>query len=493
MPEVFTHGVASGDPGPDAVTLWTRARPAGGGPLDVRWMVARDEELAHEVASGSVRTTADSDHTVQVDVRGLEPGTTYLYAFQGGGERSAVGTTRTLPEGDVEHVRFAVFSCAKYSAGYFNALARMADLDDLDFVLCLGDYIYEYSNQDKGLGAEIGRAMDPDHRCVSLDDYRTRYRQARGDPDMQRLHRRHPIIAVPDDHEIADNTWRDGAKRHDPRKHGPWAPRKAAALRAWREWMPARVPAGDPIRLFRSFPIGHLAQLIVLDTRTRRDRQQHAPESRREDRTILGPEQREWLLDRLTESTAGWRLVANQVLVGQIKSDFLPAEVEEPLTEISMLDQRDHAAAPDHWDGYPAERRRVLGAIRDRGIDDVVFVTADAHSSWALDLPLEAHGGAAGSVAVEICSPSVTSENLDDEVGWGYRTRSPEIEERIVAANPHIVWSELDSHGFMVVDVTRERVAAEWHFVDTVHRPSDAITLAKRFEVRRGDPRLHPL
>jgi alkaline phosphatase D len=363
----FTHGVASGDPQPARVLLWARARPGNGGPVDLRWQVARDRGLAQVVASGEATAEAEGDHVVIVDAEGLVPGTTYFFGFEAGGSRSPVGRTRTLPAGRVDRVRFAVFSCAKYSAGYFNALGRIADRDDLDFVLCLGDYIYEYSNRDKGLGPDIGRPMDPDHRCVRLEDYRTRYAQARGDRDLQRMHLRHPVIALPDDHEMADNAWRGGAKKHDPRRHGDWGARKAAALRAWREWLPARLPPDEPTRLYRSFSLGDLADLILADTRTRRDRQAHAPESEDPDRTLLGSDQRGWLTDRLAGSTAAWRLLANQVLVAQVKSDLLPDEVDRPLSAISMLDQSDGGPQPDYWDGYPAERRRLLEAIRGIG------------------------------------------------------------------------------------------------------------------------------
>jgi alkaline phosphatase D len=486
----FTHGVASGDPQPARVLLWARARPGNGGPVDLRWQVARDRGLAQVVASGEATAEAEGDHVVIVDAEGLEPGTTYFFGFEAGGSRSPVGRTRTLPAGRVDRVRFAVFSCAKYSAGYFNALGRIADRDDLDFVLCLGDYIYEYSNRDKGLGPDIDRPMDPDHRCLRLEDYRTRYAQARGDRDLQRMHLRHPVIALPDDHEMADNAWRGGAKKHDPRRHGDWGARKAAALRAWREWLPARLPPDEPTRLYRSFSLGDLADLILADTRTRRDRQAHAPESEDPDRTLLGSDQRGWLTDRLAGSTAAWRLLANQVMVAQVKSDLLPDEVDRPLSEISMLDQSDGGPQPDHWDGYPAERRRLLEAIRDRGIADVAAIAGDAHSSWACDLKLDPHDPEDRAVAVEFTTPSATSENLDDEAGWAYRTKSVEVERRIIRENPHIHWAELDSHGYLVVDVTPDRVRGEWHFVDTVHRPSTGERLAARFEVRRGEARL---
>src|SRR3954452_21826436 len=191
MSSLFLHGVASGDPLADRVVLWTRVESSGE-PVPVAWRVARDAEFRDVVAEGETKADRDSDFTVHIEAGGLEPSTDYWYVFEAAGQRSPVGRTRTAPGGRVEGIRFAAFSCAKYSAGYFNAWGRIADRDDLDFVLCLGDYIYEYSNQDKGLGAEIGRAFEPDHRCVTLEDYRTRYARTRKDPDAQAMHAAHP-------------------------------------------------------------------------------------------------------------------------------------------------------------------------------------------------------------------------------------------------------------------------------------------------------------
>jgi alkaline phosphatase D len=483
----FPSGVASGDPWPDRIVLWTRAAE---GKTELGWTMARDPELRDPVRSG--RVTADRESGVaRVDVTDLDPGTTYFYGFDADGVPSPIGRTRTLPEGPTDHLRIAVFSCAKYAAGYFNALGRIADRDDIDFVLCLGDYIYEYSNQDRGLGTEIGRAFEPDHRCATLEDYRTRYAQARSDPEMQRMHARHPIIAIPDDHEVADNRWRDGAKKHHPDEQGDWEARWEAGMTAWMEWLPARLPrSGDARHLYRSFHLGDLADLIVLDSRTHRDRQAKPPETERPERTLLGEKQLEWYADQLMRSRASWRLVANQVMVAQVESDLLPDEVEDPLAEISVIGGH-HTVSPDHWDGYPGERERVLRGIRKLGIDDTVFVAGDVHSSWACDLKFDAHDPEEDSVAVELVTTSATSENLDDHAGWGYRTRSPQIERQVVEENPHIHWCELDSHGYLLVDVTPDRVQGDWYFVDTILRPSDGVRFAESYAVRRGERHLH--
>jgi alkaline phosphatase D len=483
-PAPFTHGVASGDPSPDGVVLWARVAVAGED-VGVRWQVSTDAAFEHLIAEGAATASRKHDGCVRVVVDGLKAGTAYHYRFLSGDDVSSTGRMRTLPSDDVGHLRFAVFSCAKYSAGYFNALGRIADRDDLDFVLCLGDYIYEYGDDDPGLGEEIGRGFEPAHRCRELSDYRTRYAQARHDPDMRRMHERHAIIALPDDHEFADNTWRGGAKKHDTHD-GDWRRRFREAFQAWTEWIPSRVRSDAEIRLFRRFSFGALADLILLDTRTRRDRQAQGREVEDEGRTLLGPDQLTWLTQQLVDSSAAWRLIGQQVMIAQVDSDLLPEDLGDPLGELGVLTERDHGPEPDQWDGYPAERRRLLHDVTDLGIRDVVFLSGDVHSAWACDLRLDPHASDEEGIAVEFCTTSVTSENLDEHTGWGYRTRSPEIERKLIDANPHIHWAEVDSHGYMLVDVTTERVEAQWHFVDTVLERSEGVRLGGAWAVRRG-------
>ncbi len=272
---LFRHGVASGDPDADSVVIWTRVTPADDVPAQLRWTVARDPELADVVAMGDAEATQDTDNTAQADIGGLQPGTSYWYAFEWDGERSPIGRTRTLPGAEVEHLRFAVVSCAKFNAGFFNGYARIAERDDLNFVLHLGDYIYEASQTPPASqtpGADIGRPFEPLNECVTLDDYRTRYNQYRRDPDTQAFHHAHPMIATLDDHEFADGAWRGGADEHKPERDGPWEARREAAFRARREWIPQRLPdPAQPDRVWRSVNFGELADLFLIDKRSRRD------------------------------------------------------------------------------------------------------------------------------------------------------------------------------------------------------------------------------
>ena len=483
---LFRHGVASGDPLADRVIIWTRVSPDDG-PVEVTWSVSSDPELTQVVAHGTTEARPDDDLTVKVDVGGLDPGATYYYAFECLGQRSPLGRTKTLPGMDVDHVRFATYSCAKFSAGYFNGYARIAERLDLDFVLCLGDYIYEYGNDEKGLGAKIGRAFEPAHECRTLDDYRTRYSQYRRDPDVQALHKQHPLIAIPDDHEFCNDTWREGAGKHDPAQDGPWEDRKGAALQAYREWLPIRLESDREDILWRSFAIGELAHLVLLDTRTQRDKQANPPGSLEPDRTLLGKEQFDWFTEELKGSRSTWRIVGNGVLIGQVKSDYMPEELDDPLSELGVITAQEHGPEPDQWDGYPAERERLLKDVKANDVRNIVFLSGDVHSSWAMDLKLDPHDPEEDSIAVEFATTSMTSENLDDEMSWAPRTGSLKIEEEIVAANPHIHWAELDSHGYVIVDVTHDRVQADWYFVEDILAPNPDEQVGGSWLVKEGE------
>ena len=465
---------------------------ADGAPAPVEWMMARDPKLRDVLASGSATAEAAHDHTVSIDVSGLEAGTTYFYRFTSDGESSPVGRTRTLPE-QSGHLRFAMVSCAKFNAGFFNAYARIAQRDDLAFLLHLGDYIYEASNTPPPTqtpGADIGRPFDPLHECVTLADYRRRYAHYRLDPDVQRLHAAHPIIATVDDHEFADGAWREGADNHQP-EWGPWTERKAIAFQAKWEWVPGRLPdPADQTRVFRAISLAGLADLFVLDTRTRRDQPVAPPAMYEPGRSALGSDQREWLLRGLEESTASWRLIANPSVMARTWDEELPEEVRPHLVKVKLLEPDGGGPDFDQWDGYPEERQAVLGFLRDQKIKDVVVLSGDVHVSLALEM--DEQGDEGEPLAVEVVTPSLTSQNLDDKMGWGLRTTSVEIERQIVDALPHWKWCDFDSHGYTVVDLTPERLRAEWWFVDSVLERHDREVNGAAWMVERGRPRLIP-
>jgi alkaline phosphatase D len=491
----FRHGVASGDPLDDRVILWTRLTTDSRDAVETRWKVATDPDLREIVAEGASASDPDGDQTVHVDATGLHPATEYHYAFEAIGETSPVARTRTLPGPGAERLRMAMVSCAKYNAGYFNAYRRIAERE-LDFVLHLGDYIYEAAQNPPASQtppADIGRVVDPLHECVTLDDYRKRYAHYRLDPDVQALHHVHPLIGTVDCHEFADGAWSGGSVEHHEDRDGPWAERMAAAFQARWEWTAARQPdPADPSRVWRTVPIGGLADLLLIDTRTRRDAPAEGAAMREPGRTQLGPDQRAWLFDELDGSKAAWRILGNSSVMGHVWDPRIPSETIPALLKLKMVEPNGRGPDADQWDGYPEERDEILKRLRGPGGDrDAVVLSGDVHIGLALELLLDPVAGT-GPVACELVTTSLTSQNVDDKMGWPPRTKSVPFEEGLVREVPHIKWAEFDSHGYVAVEVTPEHVLGEWWFMDTVLERSDGESRAAAWKVERGTPRLVP-
>jgi phosphodiesterase/alkaline phosphatase D-like protein len=499
----FANGVASGDPLADRVVIWTHV--SGVEPdadATVSWCLARDHRLSDLVAQGTAVAAADRDHTVHVDVTGLEPGTTYFYGFDVPGAVSTVGRTRTLPAGHVERARFAMASCAKFNAGFFNAYDRIADrgeVGDLDFLLHLGDYIYEASNtppKNQTPGADIGRPFEPLHECVTLADYRTRYRQYVGDPSVQRVRAALAVIAALDDHELADGAWRGGADNHDEAVYGPWSNRRAAAFQARAEWLPIRLPdPDDPTRVFRSVGLGDLADLVITDARSRRDQPVAGPAMADPDRSALGDEQRTWFLGELSRSTAAWRLWGNPSVLSTTFTPEVPADLIEPMRKLKLMHPDEIGCDPDQWDGYPAERDAILAHIEAEQIEDLVVLSGDIHVGMALEVhrdPFAAAGTGAEPLAIELITASLTSQNLDDKLGYAYGG-SRVAQDRFVDTFPHARWADFDGHGYVVVDIDHDRVEGTWWFVDGVLERNDDEFRAATYLVPRGRSELVPV
>jgi alkaline phosphatase D len=483
---LFEHGVASGDPLTDRVMIWTHIG-SGAASVPVTWTVARDPDLLDVVASGEVAAEAEHDHTVHVDVTGLEPGVTYHYGFSAEGKDSPVGRTWTL-RADAERLRFAMCSCAKHNAGFFNAYARIAERDDLDFLLHLGDYIYEAGNTPaKGQtpGADIGRDFDPLGECRTLDEYRTRYRQYHRDPDVQALHLALPIIPTLDDHELADGAWAGGSDAHIPEEHGPWDDRKAAAFQARWEWLPARPPdPDDTTRAFREISVGDLADIFLLDIRSRRDQPALEPTMSEPQRSMLGGAQRDWLMGALDGSGAAWRLVGSPSIMHRTFSENPTELLQTAMLKLKLMDEDGEGPDEDQWDGYPAERDAVLEKFGD--LDDVVVLSADIHVCVASQL---IRNGSA--VAAEITAPSLSSQNLDEKLKLDPRDETiVSSEKEFTEALDHVEWCEFSGHGYVVCDVDRDRLRAEWWIVDGVLERLPGESMAAAYEVRRGSPAL---
>lgn len=485
MASVFVHSVASGDPLTDRVMLWTRITGGTDAPVPVEWMISRDPELDGILQSGTAEATAEHDWTVHVDVDGLEPETHYYYAFSALGETSPIARTRTLPA-KTDHLRFAMVSCAKYNAGFFNAYARIAARHDLNFLLHLGDYIYEAANTPPASqtpGADIGRPFEPLNECVTLEDYRTRYNQYRRDSDVQLLHLSHPIIPTLDDHEFADGAWRDGSIEHKP-EYGPWSERKAHAFQAREEWMPIRRPDPKrPERVWRTVPLGGLADIFLIDTRTQRDEPVPEPHMSDPDRSALGVEQRDWLIGEIDKSDARWRILGNPSTMGRVWNDDLNDEVLPGLIKVKLIAEDGSGPDYDQWDGYPVEREAFLDHIADNGIDNLVVLSADVHVSLVVDL----HHNEDQPVAAEFVTPSLTSQNLDDKMKWPRNSEeSNRIAARCVDLIPDWHWADLDSHGYVVIDVTPERLTAQFWHVDEVLEPTPNEMLRCTWAVEHG-------
>ncbi|MFI7348623.1 alkaline phosphatase D family protein [Streptomyces sp. NPDC049936] len=497
----FLHGVASGDPLPDGVLLWTRVTPvpeaipgSGAGPdTAVSWVVATDKALTNIVAKGSVTATAGSDHTVKADVRGLAPATDYWFRFSAGPTDSPVARTRTAPAADaaVSGLRFGVVSCANWEAGYFSSYRHLAARGDLDAWLHLGDYIYEYGTGEYGTRDTVVRPHAPAHEILTLADYRVRHGRYKTDPDLQMLHATAPVVAIWDDHEIANDTWSGGAENHTEGAEGAWAARQTAAKRAYFEWMPVRPAiAGTTYRRLR---FGKLADLSLLDLRTYRSQQVGIGEGEVDDpdRTVTGRAQLDWLKSGLAASDTAWRLVGNPVMMSPFAIGSLSAELLKPLAELLGLPREGLALNTDQWDGYTDDRRELLAHLRANAVRNTVFLTGDIHMAWANDVPYNAGTyPLSASAATEFVVTSVTSDNLDDIVKVPEGTVSAIAAPVIRAANRHVHWVDTDRHGYGVLDITAERAQMDYYAVSDRTDPDATSRWVRSYRTRSGTQRV---
>jgi alkaline phosphatase D len=459
----FFHGVASGDPLHDRVIIWTRVTPeeVNNDPIEVSWRVALDTNMTDVVTSGSFVTDQSRDYTVKVDVTGLNPSTCYYYDFEVNASFSAVGRMLTADSGPNENVRFAVVSCSNYQYGFFNAYRAIANRNDINAVLHLGDYIYEYGAG--GYSANIdGRDHEPENEIVTLEDYRLRYSHYRLDHDLQEIHRQYPFICVWDDHESANDSWVDGAENHDPATQGPWLDRKNNSIQAYFEWLPIRENAFDN-SIYRKIEYGDLINLYMLDTRLEgRDEQVGVTSSSLNDpsRSLLGQTQKDWLKDELLNSGAQWNILGQQVMMAPLLAFGVPVNA-------------------DQWDGYQAERTELLNYIVNNDIENVVVLTGDIHTSWAMDVPVSGYVASTGenSAAVEFVTTSVTSPGFP--IGFGVSL--------IQSFNPHIKWIDLTKRGYMILDIDQNRTQSEWYFMDDINTQNSNESFANAWYVNSGE------
>lgn len=516
VPAQFLHGVASGDPLADSVILWTRLTPEADGLVAVAWEVSEAPDFAAVVASGQGTTSAEVDYTVKVDVMGLAPDRRYYYRFFSGDRVSPVGRTRTLPFGTVTMASFAVVSCSKFPTGFFNVYREVSQ-QEVDAVLHLGDYLYESGGERDG--EALGRVVQPPREILSLADYRTRYAQYRGDPDLQAAHAAHPFITVWDDHEVANDAWRDGAENHDPATEGDFATRKMVAIQAWYEWQPVRPPSAVEDIIYRRFQYGDLLDLLMLDTRIiGRDQQVDYADfsaggmidiaaARAEigaaDRSLLGDDQRAWLREHLSQSAARWQVLGQQVLLGRYQ---LPAPIVEAL-ELGVAGDDDLAVATaavlaavaaknkppgertaeeqalldssipfnlDQWDGYEYERDQLLRHALDVG-SHLVVLAGDTHNAWSSQLTTP-EGAVAG---VEFGCSSVTSNGFENTLGEDAAALFTPLAVGLI---DDLRRTNLTNRGYLHVQFSPQEVRASHRFVTTVQSRDYAVDESKTIE-----------
>lgn len=503
----FSHGVASGEPAAERVLLWTRF--VGAQDTALEFEVSEMLDFSRVAAGGSVTARAENDWCCKAWAEGLEPGRWYYYRFTApDGSHSDVGRTKTLPVGATDKFRMAVFSCSNLGFGWFNAYAHAAADGNFDCALHLGDYFYEYgpgtypSNEE----AQSGRVLFPAHEIVSLADYRLRYATYRRDPDLRRLHQLFPMIAGWDDHESANDSWEGGAQNHQSETDGEWSVRKAAAVKAYREWMPV---SDEP---WAAYEVGDLATLYRLETRLTARAEQFSygdilsgktsPEAamaalvafregdyRDGSRELLGMKQQAWLTEGLKRSASAgkpWQVLVQQVLMGNLATAprlteglpaDLPAYIRQRILAGAMAGRAELPLNMDAWDGYPAARERVFKAALDANAN-LISLAGDTHNAWAFDLD---HAGE--KVGVEFGVQGVTSPGLES-----YASYLPVdvLERETVAHNRQLKWMDGSRRGYMAVELTPANASSEFRFVSSVREKGAGVNDTRRVSTQAG-------
>ncbi len=467
----FYHGVASGDPLQDRVILWARVTPEDSTlVVMVKWEISTSPDFAAIVKSDSLTTSVARDFTVKVDVAGLQPNTHYFYHFTALSKTSETGSTKTLPQ-NPDSIKLAVVSCANWEWGFFNPYQKISQRADVDVVVHLGDFIYEYGTGKYG-DTTIGRINIPKHELISLRDYRLRYSQYRLDKGLHDVSAKLPMIAIWDDHEIANNSYVGGAQNHQ-QEEGDYEKRKAAARQAYYEWIPIRESKNH----YRSFSFGTLADLIMLDERLAgRQKQVDSigdPTLQSEDRTMLGQAQFNWLEAQLKNAKATWKIIGNQVIFSDVNIKAIFPQMPSNF---------------DSWDGYPAEKGKLKNFIVKNKINDLVFITGDAHSSWAIEAATEIKKSYA-PFATELVTTSVSSANAD-EYHPIEEVKTAEVE--LMKANPHVKYFNNRDHGYLLLTLTQQKAKAEWWFVKTLRVPETKEFLGKTVNVKKGKVNIEP-
>ena len=510
----FSHGVASGDPFSRSVVLWTRITPESGGDIDVTWEIFSDKSLETRTATGVSTTNESRDYCVKIIADNLLPGQEYFYRFSAGEAASPIGHTRTLPEGDVEELRFAVVSCANWQHGYFNtydAIAKRAQTKPFDALIHLGDYYYEYGVLETPRMAD--RTHLPPHEIIKLEDYRQRHAQYRSDNALQSATAAMPLIAVWDDHETSNDSWQRGAQNHQSETEGDWDARRQAALRAYYEWMPVREPKPGRVRsdIYRNFRFGSLANLTCVETRLTARAEPIIIESHIDDitneggadkfrnevlyapeREMFGSDQQDFIINALSQSKQDgvkWRLLANQVIMGRLLTpDFTPYITQDAIEHIEVdwpevrdfltLSKYNMPVYPDSWDGYPVAREKFYAALDAADVNDILVLTGDAHEFWLNDLTSEV----GTKLGMEVVTSSVSSQTLTAYLGEA----TAEHNLLLTKENPDAKYYNALKNGFVELVLNSKQVRVNMMSVDTVHSREYSLTETASFKIKKS-------
>ncbi len=464
---VFCYGVASGDPQPESVIIWTALKaPADSNDVWIEYVVAEDTTFTKPVKAGKVQTGVNKNFTVSEEVSNLKPGTTYYYSFMCEGYHSAIGRTKTLPaKNDRRPVKLVFASCSNWQTGYFNAYGAIAQEQDVQAVVHLGDYIYEYGAGRYADSNLNDRNHLPVHEIVSLQDYRERYAQYRTDSNLQEMHRLHPVIVVWDDHELANNTFKGGAQNHQPETEGDWDARFGAAAQAYTEWLPIKVNKDGSI--YRKFSIGEMADLIMIDTRVegRTEQAKNMQDSSytSQNRTILGAPQKQWVKDQLSASKATWKILGNQVVMGGLDVSHITPNNPKYM---------------DMWDGYPIERKEMLSFIRNSKINNVLVATGDFHSSLGMELTENPHDSLyktdanTMSIGTEFVVHSISAPNYDEYMPV-QRAEEIAVKYKDTEHNPHVKHANLWDHGYVTLTLQNQDAQIEWIYMENIKQENN--------------------
>lgn len=500
----FTHGVASGEPGAEQVLLWTRF--VADGDVKLAFELAEDQTFAHVAVRGECIASAASDHCAKGWAKGLAPGKWYYYRFIApSGEVSAIGRTRTLPVGKLASFRLAVFSCSNYGFGFFNAYAHAAEIGEFDLAVHLGDYFYEYERGEYPSAKQIvADRLVPVEESITLEGYRDRFRTYRADPDLQRIHQVLPMVAMWDDHEVANDTWKDGAENHQANE-GDWATRKAMSEKAYREWMPVSddywtaYEIGDLATLFK-LESRHAARVEQLDffevVKQAGPEQADAALARFRDgaladpaRTLLGTQQEAWLASGLKASVRArkpWQVLAQEVVMGNLAMgetvlQGMAADSPDWLKRnMGVMVAAGKQGVPfnmDAWDGYPAARTRLMQSALAADAN-LVVLSGDSHNAWAFDLDHEGH-----RAGVEMAGHSVTSPGAESSIRW---KQPADLARETVERNRQLKWCDTSQRGYMAVELTSAAASCEWRFMATVRQKGTALGGTHRMTVLAG-------